>query len=170
LIGTVGLGAAWADIDVFFSPQDSVIAAPGFTTTVDIVADIPEADAVVGWGLDVSIVNTLIATLTNVAIEEVVWDAAFAPDGDDLAALAPAPDSVWGTGIVLATLTFTGQSAGVTGIALGATPGDNTEGFALDPGVGGFATANYGTGTVTVLPEPASLVLLAAAGLLLRRR
>ena len=48
------------------------------------------------------------------------------------------------------------------------SPDDLTEGFAFFPS--GFAEVDYHGGTVTVVPEPASILLLAMGGLMLRRR
>ena len=44
-----------------------------------------------------------------------------------------------------------------------------TEGFALET-VGAFAEMCYEDATITVIPEPAALALLALAGLMVRRR
>ena len=71
------------------------------------------------------------------------------------------PDSVYGTDVVLATLTFQGLSVGTTNLDLSVTTGDNTEGFYLDPT--GTAAWTYTTGSITV-PEPASMTLLALCG------
>lgn len=174
LLGAFALGTASADpITVGFVQQNSTIPTPGGTVNVDIVADIPENTAVVGWGLDLSIVNAAIANLTGAVVATPPWDAVTAPDGDGLAGLAPTPPGtgIWGNAVILATLTFTGLMEGTTAIALSNTPGDLNEGFAIDPLLGGgFATVNYVGGTVTVLPEPTSLGLLALAGLLALRR
>jgi hypothetical protein len=165
------VASASAAIDVSFVPASTEITTLGGTAAVDIYADIPEAEAIVGWGLDVLIDNTGIADMTGVAIGP-LFDAALQnPDGDGLAGLVPMAGNVWGTDILLATVTFTGYSAGTTGTGLGDTIGDNTEGFAIDPDLGGgFATAVYGTGSITVIPEPMTLSLLGLALLAIRRR
>jgi hypothetical protein len=167
VIGTLGLAGASADIMVTLMPADSTIAAVGMTTDVCILADIPEADAILGWGLDLNVGDPGIADITNVAIGP-LFNAVATPDGDGLGGLA-FPDCVWGSEILLATVTFTGYAPGTTGLALGDSyPVDLTEGFALCEQ--GFATVFYGDGSITVVPEPASLVLLALGALALRRR
>lgn len=167
VVGTLALGSAWASITVRFDPVDSTIPNIGGTTLVDIVADIPEADAILTWGLDLDVANSAIADWTLDSI-----GAAFtpisSPDGDDLGGLVPQPGNVWGY-VVLATVEFTGFQVGVTAIDLSDdNPPDLTEGFGLDPT--GFADVIYESGTVTVLPEPSALSLMALAGLAFLRR
>lgn len=166
------VAGASAAIDVSFVPPDASIVAPGFTTTVDIVADIPEAEAIVGWGLDVIVDDIGIANVTNVVLGP-AFDAALQnPDGDGLAGLVPLAGNVSGMDVLLATITYTGYAQGTTLTGLGDdNPGDLSEGFAIDPDLGGgFATVNYGCGCVQVLPEPTTLSLLGLAFLALRRR
>jgi hypothetical protein len=173
-LGGLALGTAWADpITVGFVQQDSTIASVGGTVQVDIVADIPESTPIAGWGLDLTIVTPAIAALTGQTIGP-AWDAVtYTPDGDLLAGLAPTPPGVgiWGNEVILATLTFTGLAPGTTPIVLSdSNPPDQTEGFAIYPLENrSFAEVTYVDGSITVLPEPASLALLAVA-LLLRRR
>jgi len=164
-VGMLGLASASADIVVNFAPIDAVVPGVNGTAQVEIWANIPEADAILGWGLDV-VVTDPFAAVTAVQINEALFNAAAAYDGDGLAGLA-FPDCVWGDHVTLATITYTGLANGVTAVATGTTAGDLTEGFALCDV--GFATFINAAGTVTV-PEPATLVLLALAGLALRRR
>lgn len=153
-------------VRVFFDPSVATVGLNG-TVDINLVADI--TDPVFGWGLDLLIGTPSITTLTSVAINASVWDAAFAPDGDGLAALSRL-GSTSGNGIVLATLTFSGDAIGQSFLWASDTPGDPTEGWPLDPT--GFDTAVYEKGSITVTPEPTTLSLLAlgALGLIRRRR
>ena len=90
--------------------------------------------------------------------------------GDGIGGLVFPPATVWGDNVMLGTLSYMGDAVGVANIAMGDDyPADLTEGFALEP-VGEFATVQYGAFQITVVPEPAALVLLALGGLVLRRR
>jgi hypothetical protein len=165
--GVFALSAS-ADITVSFNPVHSWTTVGG-TVAVDIVADIPEDEAILGWGLDLTIDDPSIASWTLNSIGPMFDAIVGNPDGDLLGGLVPQPGNVWGTGVVLATIDFLGLNLGTTDLFLGDdSPGDPTEGFALDPT--GFAMVNYVPGTLEVIPEPAALVLLAVAGLLIRRR
>lgn len=157
--------AASATVTVYFSPALATIPEVGQTTVVDIVADFDAPIA--AWGLDLSIADTLIASQLGAPTLGAGWDSVFTPDGDGLAGLS-FPLGIGGTGVVLATITFIGNAEGSTGISLGITPTDETEGFGYE--LGGLADVTFVPGTVEVLPEPASLTLLGLAALALRRR
>jgi hypothetical protein len=94
------------------------------------------------------------------------WTAGSA-DGDGLGGVS-FPAGLSGV-VTLATITLQGDAIGTTALDLAITAGDLTEGFALDP-VGFDADVTLGSGVLNVVPEPASLSLLALAGLLIRRR
>ncbi|MBU0618156.1 MAG: hypothetical protein KKI02_10600, partial [Planctomycetes bacterium] len=127
MIGVLGLAGASADIMVTLEPSYvDVAGGVGGTATANIVADIPEADAILGWGLDLLVADAGIAGITNVAIGP-LFNAAFAPDGDELAGLA-FPECVFGTNVLLATVTFTGLADGECALVLGDDyPDDLTE-------------------------------------------
>ena len=164
-------GTCPVDVCVRFDPPVTV-ANPSDVFTIDIVADINTP--IVGWGMDLTIVTPAVASLTGGPVIPFPWLAAFAPDGDQLAGLAspfaPVNGAVSGTDIILATLTFTADAPPETELLLSITPGDATEGFALDPT--GLAEVQFEVGRI-IVPEPASLVMLGCAVpacLLLRRR
>jgi len=152
-------------IVVTFDPLVSFIAPVGGTAQVNLVADIPADSPVLGWGLDLDIVNPAVAALVNVSVAA-PWTQV-SGDGDGLGGLA-FPNGVTGNDIVLATLTLQGLSQGTSLMMVSATQGDLTEGFALDPT--GFGLFVAPCGAVVVTPEPATLVLLAVAGFMVRRR
>ncbi len=86
-------------------------------------------------------------------------------DGDGLGGLFPPPlfppTGVWGSDVLLASLEFTCLDLGTSSLDLSVTLGDLTEGFAIDPNLGGwFADWNYTPGSVSnVVPEPATMLL-----------
>jgi len=170
-VGILAAGAANATIIVQWAPMDSVIPSVGGTTTVDLVANIPEDDKILGWGLDVLVSNPSIVSMTDVTIGP-MFDPFPAPDLDGLAgSVFPPTDGVWGANVLLATIEFTGLKEGSAYLFSGATPADLTEGFAKFLPVGEFADAQFMCdSTITVLPEPGSLALLMLGLLALRRR
>ena len=146
-------------VTVRFEPSSQTVNL-GDTFNVQIVADI--SSPVVGWGLDFAIASPPILSETAAPVIGAAWVPAPAPDGDGLASLA-FPNSVSGTGVLLATLTLHANAIGATDLLLSVTPGDLTEGFALDPT--GFAELTIQPGHANVVPEPSTIGLLALIGL-----
>ncbi len=152
---------ALADIVVSFDPPTQPWAAGG--NAVNIVANIPEADAILGWGLDLSLTGNP-AALVGPPVIGPLFDPAFAPDGDDLAGLVPPPNFVWGPNVLLASLVVQAPVIGTTYLDASYTLTDLTEGFITELG---FAPVSFVQGVIT--PEPTSLLLLGVLGLLRRR-
>ncbi len=122
LAATLFASTAWGDIIVRFDPPDETVHL-GDVFTMDIVADIP--NPVLGWGLDLSIVDPTILSTVGAPAVGPDWFGAFAPDGDGLAALA-FPNSVSGNGVLLATMTFSADALGETDLLFSVTPRDLT--------------------------------------------
>ncbi|MCK4658299.1 MAG: PEP-CTERM sorting domain-containing protein [Phycisphaerae bacterium] len=152
-------------ISVEFAPSAITVDILDGPFTVDIVADIPEL--VFGWGLDLELATPGIVSQMAFDLGGVWDEPGGTGDGDGLAGLA-FPDSVSGDDILLGTFTFIPTGIGTTDLNLSYTLGDLGEGFALDPA--GFADVMFTAGSITVIPEPTALALLAFGGFVLIRR
>lgn len=152
--GSAGALPCPTDVCIRIEPGWSVVQ-PGEVFTVNIVAELNRP--VFGWGLDLSISMPGVLSMTADPAIAPPWFAGVAPDGDHLVGLA-FPDSIMGENVLLATLTFHADSPGLTQLTPGSTPGDNTEGFPLDPT--GFATLTFHPALVRVAPEPATVLLV----------
>lgn len=160
LTAALPASAGLVDVTVRFEPVEQTVNI-GDDFTVNLVADI--LPPVLGWGLDVSAVTRDIISPLGLPAIGPAWVPAYAPDGDGLAGLA-FPDSVSGPGVLLATLTFHADALGEVDLLAGVTPGDGTEGFALNPT--GFAMVSFQLGLIIVTPEPLTAALLAAGAVL----
>jgi hypothetical protein len=167
---------ARAEITVFFDPAFQTVNIADGTASVDIVALVPEEDAIVSWGLDMDVFGSSVS-ISVAEVNALMFDPVTGLDGDPFAGLVPPEDgSVWGDPIpiVLATVTLSLDSEGMSTLSLSDNnPADLTEGFALNPPpAGAFAGVVYETGAINVVPEPtvAALLGLASAALLRRRR
>jgi hypothetical protein len=129
---------------------------PGDLFAVDLLADL--SDPVLGFGLDLHFDPEVVAPVGDPTIGP-DWFPVTAPDGDGLAGAA-FPAGVVGDGVQLVTLTFEALSAGDAGFWMGFTPGDLTEGFALDP-FGRDTVVYESAPRVQVVPEPSTALLLA---------
>lgn len=172
LIGVAGTNVADAVVIVTLDPSDQIVDIGDGFASVNILADIPQADAIRGWGLDLDFGLVGVVSVSNVTIGP-SFDAVGAFDGDDLAGLVNfANPAVWGNGVVLATVQFSLDATGITSLLLGDdNPADLTEGFALEPPPAGvFAEVDYQNGSIEVIPEPATIAFLVPVACLLARR
>lgn len=138
----------------------------GVGTQFDIELRGNLGDPTLGWGLDLGFDPAVVQPVGAPTIGP-DWIATTASDGDGLAGIAL-------TGLSgdrrLAVVRFQAIALGSTSFVLSDTLADLSEGFALDPT--GFATVQYQSATVNVVPEPATALLLALGitGLAARRR
>ena len=153
---------AHAGISISFDPSDTTVGVGEFFT-VDILADIPTADAIVGWGMDVGFDSFILGhnALTDVAIDP-AFTALPTLDGDFLAAglgpsFPPAPP-VSGTNVRLATLTFEALSVGITTLNGGFTTTDATEGF-VQTGGRTITDVAFGAANINVVPAPHAMLI-----------
>ncbi len=144
---------------------DNLAVNVGDTFDIQLSADL--FDPVLGWGLDVAWSGQF-ATQAAAPTIGPLWYASTSVDGDDLIGMA-FPDAIAGSNVLLATLHLKALSPGQTDITITTTPGDQSEGFPLDPS--GFADAQFESAHLTVLPEPTTaILLLGLTGLVWSRR
>lgn len=172
-------GAARADISIYFSPSDSYQAI-GSSFTIDILADIPDPGLVdfgfnLVWNQALMRLDTVGAGASPWAI---LWDSG-TPEAltGFLFPTPTSPEFVTGTSILLASLDFTCLQAGTSGLDIALDPdlaALGLQGFYGPAQVGGISAPLAFTvtpGTVVQVPEPGSILLLAAAaGLALRAK
>jgi hypothetical protein len=162
-------GAASALSTVTLVPSRTTLQV-GEALDVGIFADM--SDPIVGWGLDLLIDPAHL----NVAGAPVIGDSWTGVSGQDGDGLAGAAFPVGLTGnVLLATLTLSADSVGVSVLTLAITDGDTTEGFAFDPDFSaGFDSVQLAAPIeITVVPEPGTAELLAlglVAAAVARRR
>jgi len=168
-LACINVMPAQATIVLEFNPSDIEVEVCD-TFFIDLLADIPQADAILGWGLD------LLYDPTQMSWDSLIigglWSPPFSnPDGDGLVGMAGFPPGpIWGDNILLATLDFHCLDVGFSTLDLAVTPGDFTEGFLLP--TGGFAEWTSTPANITQTPEPTTLFLIGTglAGLAAARR
>lgn len=158
--------AASVPMTVYISPDCQTFDSPGGSTTVDIVADIPEENAIIGYGIDLVLSGDPVVTPIGVTIGSAFDTVPTIPDGDGLAGMVQPSIPLYGNGIVLATVELSLDAEGTAWLTPGYTATDLTEGFMTS---GGFVTEIEWIPGCIVVPEPATMLLL-ALGALLRRR
>jgi len=159
-------------IQVWVDPVYQEVPLGAGTAVVSLYANIPAENPLTGWGMDLGIGGDMNVSFgpADVVIGP-LFDAAAAPDGDGLAGLVAPPGFVFGPNVLLATITLTLNAEGLATLNPGDSnpfPGlgpDFTEGFSNEVD---WVEVVYTGGSILV-PEPASLILLALAGLIRRR-
>ena len=182
VLGVLTTGQAVASvITVTIEPAAQIVNISDGSFTVELRADIPVEDEIRGWGLDFDIITPgIVGASTTFSLNAALFDSFSSPDGDDIGGLVPFADSaLFGTDVLLGTMTMSIDGLGTTALSLTDdnppphTGGDLSEGFLLEPPPASeFADVVYVDGSVTVIPEPATLaaLTLAAIGFIRRRR
>lgn len=174
-LACINIMPAQATIVLEFNPSD-IEVRPCSIFFVDLLADIPEDDAIIGWGLDLVYDNTQMSWDSLIIGN---WTPPFPGTTDDgFGGFLPfgVTDPIWGDDILLATLDFHCLDVGFSTLDLAVTPGDLTEGFMTDQfdqnGIAIFAEWTSTPANITQTPEPATLFLMGTglAGLVAARR
>lgn len=175
-LACINVMQAQATIVLEFNPSD--IEVPVCTTFfVDLLANIPEEDAILGWGLDLVYDNTQLSWDSLIIGPD--WTPPLAGTTDDgfggfLPFAFPPAEPVWGNDILLATLDFHCLDIGFSTLDLAVS--DDTEGFMTNQvdqnGEAIFADWTSTPANISQTPEPATLFLMGTglAGLVAARR
>ena len=156
------------EITVWAMPEMQEVNIADGTAMVDLYAFIPEEFATIGFGFDVDVDGASVSYVGFAPAAPFIATPTF--DGDGIGGVIFPPDTAFGDAVMLGTMTFSLDALGMSTLMFSDdNPDDLTEGFALEA-VGAFAEMCYEGATITVIPEPAALALLALAGLMVRRR
>lgn len=155
-------GVAQATVALHFTPGTKNVAV-GSTFTMDLRADVPSADALVGWGATL-LYDPSLVRLDGVSFGP-LWDSALYAGGDTLVTLLlPSPTSpdpgASGQELQLAQLTFSCLGLGTSGLGLSIDPLDPIQGFMKFDG--NYAELEIVDGVINqvAVPEPGTLLLL----------
>jgi hypothetical protein len=167
-LACINVMPAQATISLEFNPSD--IEVPVCSTFfVNLLADIPQEDAILGWGLD------LVYDSTQMSWDFLIIGPKWMPPlpgttDDGFGGLLPfgETDPVFGEEVLLATLDFHCLGLGFSKLELAVS--DATEGFVLPNG--DFAEWSYSPANISQTPEPATLFLVGTglAGIATARR
>jgi len=174
-LACINVMPAQATIVLEFNPSDIEVEVCTIFE-VDLLADIPESDAILGWGLD------LLWDPTQMSWDSLIIGSDWTPyppppfTDDGFGGFLPfgVTDPVWGEEVLLATLDFHCLGIGFSTLELAVS--DLTEGFMTDQfdlnGKAIFADWTYTAANITQTPEPATLFLVGTglAGLVAARR
>jgi hypothetical protein len=153
--------AACALSTVRLTAPTSVVPLGG-EVSVDLVADL--GAPALGFGFDIHLDAPHLVLLEPPTVGA-AWLPVPGSDGDGLAGIAY-PTAVTGSSVILATLHFTATSLGSVTLEPGTTPGDLSEGIALDPS--GFDSLQLEPLTLeVVIPEPSRMLLVLLGVLML---
>ncbi len=171
MVVAVGLSAGSAmaaSIDITLAPSASEYVV-GDTVSVDVLAS--TADPLVGYGFDFVLDDDAILSYEGFVAAD-PFTRVLSADGDGVAGLSFTGGAT-GASMLLGTATFNAASEGEVVVNIGVTDGDLSEGFGSN-GEGVFLDFGSDSATITVqsavIPEPATLALLAGGGLFLLRR
>ncbi len=165
---------------LYFDPSDQVFNI-GDTIYYNIMADIDEGDAIMGFGFDLSFDNgsTFVAgpggSGSSLTFDSFTPNGVFAydsrfDDGDTISGWVGFSDpDVWGTGITLGTFQFTAYALGTERIFLGADDLGLIGIEGLVPGHTATITDSFMPNNLTAIgsavPEP-SITFLVGSGLI----
>lgn len=158
-------------IEVTVNTSETTIPEIGQEFQITIVADIDEASAIIGWGLDLVYDEDYLEIAGPVVVGN-YWQpvSSSVGDGDGMSGLA-FPNAISGKNIVLFVITMKAIQQGTTEISVNFDDVEDFEGFWLNGSYNGPASdVSYVSQSVTILPEPTTVVLLGSGLLIFMKR